>query len=178
MSAPKSITKTQYKDGKTILTFTNEVDKCQYYINELNRGALRDVAKFVISKFAENILNTFNSRKTIVNKKGKEVPNLSNMKKQAFYSVWASKNTIYPRVQIGLNLKENTGDLIIDTLLNIQNNLKKLFFLQSSCLIRKSLSFKNLISKKIHCCIMQIIDCFKRLMIKILNFTFISACCT
>ena len=109
MSAPKSITKTQYKDGKTILTFTNEVDKCQYYINELNRGALRDVAKFVISKFAENILNTFNSRKTIVNKKGKEVPNLSNMKKQAFYSVWASKNTIYPRVQIGLNLKENTG---------------------------------------------------------------------
>ena len=43
MSAPKSVTKIN-KNG---VTYTSNVDACQYYLHELNRAALRDVGKFV-----------------------------------------------------------------------------------------------------------------------------------
>ncbi len=49
MSVPKSVVKFQ-KDG---ITYTSNVDACEYTITELTRAALRDVGKFVCRKFKE-----------------------------------------------------------------------------------------------------------------------------
>lgn len=109
MSKPKSVIKTFYKNGKTNLTYTSEVDKCQYYIWELSRGALSDVCKYIMSRFAEVVINTFKSRAIVVDKNGKEKPNIAQMKKQLYYKVIAGKSTQYPRCLLGMNTKQNTG---------------------------------------------------------------------
>jgi len=49
MSVPKSVVKFQ-KDG---ITYTSNVDACEYTITELTRAALRDVGKYVCRKFKE-----------------------------------------------------------------------------------------------------------------------------
>lgn len=48
MSVPKSVTKVS-RDGS--VTFTSNVDAVQYYIEELKRGALRDVGKFLAKQY-------------------------------------------------------------------------------------------------------------------------------
>ena len=55
MSAPKSVTKIN-KNG---VTYTSNVDAAQYYIHELSRAALRDVGKFVRTKWREVYYNYF-----------------------------------------------------------------------------------------------------------------------
>jgi len=113
MPTPKSPIKVLYKEGKTEVVYTDRVDASQYYLYELNRGALRDVAKFVATKFAEKIMAMMKSRekRIVVDKKGnaKEKPNTDIMKKQIAYNVWSSKKTKYPKVEIAFNPKQNTG---------------------------------------------------------------------
>lgn len=46
MSIPKSVIKTSSKNGGTV-TYISNVDRVQYTIVELTRGALRDVGKFL-----------------------------------------------------------------------------------------------------------------------------------
>lgn len=85
MSAPKSVVK--YKKGK--VEYTSSVDKCQYYLFELTRAALRDVGRFVCKKFKEEYYTRFNKK---TGEAGKSIG----------YKVFSSKTTLYPRVQIGL----------------------------------------------------------------------------
>jgi hypothetical protein len=85
MSTPKSVIKVN-KNG---VQYTSSVDKCNYFIFELTRGALRDVGKFVCKKFKDAYYQHFKRK-------------LGNAGKSVKYSVWSSKNTQYPRVQIGL----------------------------------------------------------------------------
>lgn len=89
MPAPKSQIKVSYKKGKTEVTYESNLDASQFYIFELTRAALRDVGKFVCKKFMEAYYQHFEKH---TGKGGKGTK----------YKVWSSKNTQYPRVQIGL----------------------------------------------------------------------------
>lgn len=92
MSAPKSVTKIN-KNG---VTYTSNVDACQYYIHELSRAALRDVGKFIRSKWKGVYYQYFNKH-------------TGNAGKAVSYHVIASKTTIYPRVQVGLMSGKQDG---------------------------------------------------------------------
>lgn len=85
MSAPKSVTKIN-KNG---VTYTSNVDACQYYIHELSRAALRDVGKFVRTKWREVYYSYFQRHS-------------GDAGKAVNYNVIASKTTTAPRVQVGL----------------------------------------------------------------------------
>lgn len=89
MPTPKSPVKVLYKKGKTEVKYTDKVDASKYYIFELNRGALRDVSKFVLKKFKENFYAKFKKR-------------TGNAGASTSYQVLSSKNTKYPRTEIGL----------------------------------------------------------------------------
>lgn len=85
MSTPKSVVKFK-KDG---VTYTSNVDACQYYIHELSRAALRDVGRFIRTKWKSVFYQHF---KKHTGEAGKAVN----------YNVIASKTTYAPRVQVGL----------------------------------------------------------------------------
>lgn len=85
MAAPKSVVKMN-KDG---VQYTSSVDKCQYYIFELSRAALRDVGRFVKRRFKESFYSHFKKRT------GK-APKATKIK------VYSNANTKYPRLEIGL----------------------------------------------------------------------------
>ena len=85
MSAPKSITKIN-KNG---VTYTSNVDACQYYLHELNRAALRDVGKFVKKRFREIYYQHFQKHS-------------GDGGKAVNYVVMSSAKTTAPRVEIGL----------------------------------------------------------------------------
>jgi hypothetical protein len=92
MSAPKSVVKVN-KDG---VTYTSNVDACQYYIHELNRAALRDVAKFVKKKFREKYYSIFEKHS-------------GDGGKAVNYVVKSSASTTAPRVEIGLKSGKQDG---------------------------------------------------------------------
>ena len=56
MPVPKSVTKLS-KNG---VTFKSDVDKANYFLYELSRAALRDVAKLVKKRFREKYYSIFN----------------------------------------------------------------------------------------------------------------------
>ena len=85
MSAPKSVVKVK-KNG---VEYTSNVDAASYYIYELSRAALRDVGKFVKTKFRQAYYDHF---KKHTGDAGKAVS----------YKVISGKSTEYPRVQVGL----------------------------------------------------------------------------
>lgn len=89
MAAPKSQVKISYKKGKTEVTYESNLDATQYYIFELSRAALRDVGKFVAKKFRELYYQHF-ERHT------------GDGGKAVVYQAISSKNTKYPRLQVGL----------------------------------------------------------------------------
>lgn len=89
MSAPKSVTKIVYKNGKTSVEFTDNVAVAEYEMFELTRGALRDVGKFVAKKFMESYDAHFPKR-------------TGKARKSIKCKVWSSRNTQYPRVEIGI----------------------------------------------------------------------------
>ena len=89
MGAPKSQTKVIVKDGKTEVKYESNFDAAEYYIFELSRAALRDVAKFVIKLFRTEYYSHFTKR-------------TGNAGKATKYKVWSSKSTKYPHVDIGL----------------------------------------------------------------------------
>ena len=92
MSVPKSVTKIN-KNG---VTYTSNVDACQYYIYELSRAALRDVAKFVKRTFKDSFYSVFE----------KETGNAGKATQSIVYS---NKDTKYPRVEIGLKKSQLKG---------------------------------------------------------------------
>lgn len=92
MSVPKSVTKIN-KNG---VTYTSNVDACEYYIFELNRAALRDVAKFVKRTFRDSFYSHFE----------KETGNAGRATQSV---VLSNKNTKYPRVEIGLKKNQLKG---------------------------------------------------------------------
>lgn len=92
MSVPKSVTKVN-KNG---VTYTSNVDACQYYIFELNRAALRDVAKFVKRKFRDSFYEHFS----------KDTGNAGRATQSV---VLSNKDTKYPRVEIGLKKNQLKG---------------------------------------------------------------------
>lgn len=89
MTAPKSQTKTVAKNGKYEVTYESNFDAAEYYLFELTRAALRDVGKFLTKAFRTEYYNHFEKR---TGKAGKATK----------YKVWSSRNTKYPKVEIGL----------------------------------------------------------------------------
>lgn len=85
MGAPKSVAKVK-KNG---VEYTSNVDAAEYYIFELSRAALRDVGKFVRTKWKENYYSHFQKHSGDA---GKAVSSV----------VLSGKKTKYPRVEIGL----------------------------------------------------------------------------
>ena len=85
MSVPKSVTKIN-KNG---VTYTSNVDAANYYLFELSRGALRDVAKFVKRTFRDSYYSHFD----------KETGNAGRATSSV---VLSNKDTKFPRVEIGL----------------------------------------------------------------------------
>ena len=85
MGIPKSVVKIK-KNG---VEYISNVDKCQYYLFELSRAALRDVGKFCTRRFREMFYSTFKRR---TGKAGRVTR----------YKVYSNKNTKYPRLEIGL----------------------------------------------------------------------------
>ena len=92
MSVPKSVTKIT-KNG---VEYTSNVDACEYYIFELNRAALRDVAKFVKRIFRESFYTYFD----------KETGNAGRATQSV---VLSNKDTKFPRVEIGLKKSQLKG---------------------------------------------------------------------
>jgi hypothetical protein len=92
MSAPKSVVKVK----KGNVEYTSNVDAAQYYIHELTRAALRDVAKFVKAEFKRVYYEVFEKHS---GKAGRVIS----------YKVISSKSTTAPRVQIGLSGKKIDG---------------------------------------------------------------------
>lgn len=88
MPTPKSVIKVK----KMGIEYISEVDKAQYYIFELCRAALRDSAKVVLKSFRENYYSHFKRR-------------TGNAGKALKAKVYSSKNTQFPRVEIGLKPK-------------------------------------------------------------------------
>ena len=92
MSAPKSVTKIN-KNG---VTYTSNVDAAQYYIYELSRAALRDVGKFVRTKWRGIYYSNFRRH-------------TGDAGKAVSYKVISGKSTTAPRVQIGLKAGKVDG---------------------------------------------------------------------
>lgn len=89
MPVPKSSTKVITKNGKTSVTYESNVDAAEYYMFELSRAALRDVAKFVVKLFRASYYQHF-TRHT------------GDAGRATKYQVVSGRNTQYPRVDIGL----------------------------------------------------------------------------
>lgn len=89
MSAPKSVTKIRTKQGQSYVEFTDFTDQAEYYLFELNRIALADVGKFIRKLWKQNYYSIFNKR-------------TGNAGKATSSLVLSKKDTLYPRVQVGL----------------------------------------------------------------------------
>ena len=92
MSAPKSVVKVK-KNG---VEYTSNVDAAEYYIYELSRAALRDVGKFVRTKWRENYYAHFKKHS-------------GDAGKAVSYKVISGKSTQFPRVQVGLKAGKVDG---------------------------------------------------------------------
>lgn len=92
MGAPKSVIKIK-KDG---VHYVSEVDKCEYYLHELTRAALRDVGKYIAKTFKASFYSHFKRHTGDAGRATK-------------YKVWSSANTKYPRVDIGLKTGQVDG---------------------------------------------------------------------
>lgn len=92
MPTPKS----QIKIDKNGIKYESNLDACEYYLFELTRGALRDVAKFVKREFRTNYYSHF---RRMSGDAGKSVS----------ANVWSSANTKYPRVELGLKAGKDDG---------------------------------------------------------------------
>lgn len=96
MPTPKSQIKVLAKDGKTEVTYESNLDATQYYLFELNRAALRDVGKYVVKTFKTAYYQHFDKYS-------------GNAGRATKYNVWSSKDTKFPRVQIGLKPPNGRG---------------------------------------------------------------------
>lgn len=85
MSVPKSVVKLN-KNG---ITYTSSVEKANYYLYELTRAALRDVGRFVRKQFRQTYYQVLRRH-------------TGEGAKAISFVVLSSKNTKYPRVEIGI----------------------------------------------------------------------------
>ena len=88
--------KISYKKGKTSVTYESNLEATEYTLKELTRAALRDVGKFVCTKFKEAYYQHFKKHS-------------GNAGRATQFTVIASKNTQYPRVQIGIKHNRSAG---------------------------------------------------------------------
>ncbi len=93
---PKSVTKVKTKNKNVEVTLEDSVDQANYYINELTRAALRDVGKLLKTEFRTRYYARF-KRQT------GDAGRVTKIK------VYASKNTKYPRLEIGLKTGQADG---------------------------------------------------------------------
>lgn len=116
MSIPKSVIKMK----KNNLTYTSNVDRVNYTMNELTRAALRDVGKFVCKKFKIAFYKNFkkHSRKVAkytqywVRKRDKDLQ--VGIKPNAFYGGFQEFGT-FKTERLGLlekTVKENIPEII------------------------------------------------------------------
>lgn len=89
MPAPKSVTKLKIKNGSAEVEYVSDVDAANYYLFELTRAALRDVGKFIAREFRAKFYSSFKRHE-------------GSAGKVTRYNVWSSRNTQYPKVQVGL----------------------------------------------------------------------------
>ena len=115
MSTPKS----QIKIDKNGVTYESNLEACEYYLFELTRGALRDVAKFVRRTFKDNYYSHFQKH-------------TGNAGKAVSAKVWSGKNTQYPRVDIGLKQGKVDGFYAFFQEFGTRNGIPKLGILQHS----------------------------------------------
>ena len=113
MPTPKS----QIKIDKNGIIYESNLDACEYYLFELTRGALRDVAKFVRSEFRNNFYSNFRRRS-------------GDAGKAVSYKVLSSKNTKYPRVEVGLKKGKDDGFYAFFQEFGTKNNIPRLGILQ------------------------------------------------
>lgn len=95
MATPKTVTKVIKNSGGQV-EFTSDCDQAQYFIHELTRAALRDVGKFLKSEFRSSYYSHFKRR-------------TGTAGKATSVKVWSSKNTKYPRLEIGLKQGKQDG---------------------------------------------------------------------
>ena len=86
---PAKQTKIKYKKGKTEVLYESNLDATQYALYELCRAGLKDVGKFVATKFKETYYQHFKKHSGLG---GNAV----------VYNVISGKKTTAPRVQVGL----------------------------------------------------------------------------
>lgn len=86
MPTPKSVTKV---DKNGYITFTDDVSKAEYFLFELTRGALRDVGKYLKKQWKITYYQHFKKH-------------TGEGAKATTVQVISSKNTKYPRLDIGL----------------------------------------------------------------------------
>ena len=96
MPTPKSQTKVLVKNGKTEITYEDNLDATEYFIYELNRAALRDVGKFLTKLFRTNYYQHFKKH-------------TGNAGKATKYKVISGQKTTAPRLQIGLKTGKVEG---------------------------------------------------------------------
>ena len=85
MSAPKSVVKIKKGD----VVYTSSVARANYFIFELSRAALRDVGRFVRSQFRQSYYRSLQKH-------------TGQGPKALSFNVISSRNTKYPRVEIGI----------------------------------------------------------------------------
>ena len=100
MSAPKSVViidkNFRVRSESSSVRYVSNVDFCQYSIKELTRAALRDVGKFIRIRFRENYYKQFKKHTGYAGR-------VTTCK------VYSSKNTIKPRLEIGLPVGARPG---------------------------------------------------------------------
>lgn len=115
MPTPKS----QIKINKDGVTYESNLDACEYYLFELTRGALRDVAKFVRREFKDRYYSHFEKH-------------TGNAGKAVSAKVWSGKNTQYPRVDLGLKQGKVDGFYAFFQEFGTRNGVPRLGILQRS----------------------------------------------
>lgn len=99
MAIPKSVTKIIKKDGKNEVTFTSNVDRVNYTLNELTRAALRDSGKYIVKMFKDDYYSFFDKQTGRVGKyaqywvRKKENDLQVGIKPNAFYGGFQEKGT-------------------------------------------------------------------------------------
>lgn len=78
-----------YKVKKGEITYESNVDRANYFIFELTRGALRDISKFLRKEYRARYYQQFKKRS-------------GQGPKAITGKVFSSKNTVYPRLEIGI----------------------------------------------------------------------------
>ena len=99
MAVPKSVTKIIKKDGKNEVTFTTNIDRLNYTLNELTRAALRDSGKYIAKMFKDDYYSFFDKQTGSVGKfaqywvRKKENDLQVGIKPNAFYGGFQEKGT-------------------------------------------------------------------------------------